>query len=217
MKKLCWLIIGLCFSITPVKAYYCSYENLSYYKKLASNINISYDYIEADDGVTFTTTILNLQPNLYIVDLTNHRRYDYTNNEIVISGYQNGQTIQYAVYSTDINCNDEILRTIRLTMPTYNRYYKDPLCEGLSEYNLCNRWSSHGLGYETFVQKVTQYKENLNNQEQPKPTPEEIPDNSIVQWIIRFAKQYYYIFLILIIIASSIGIYKINKKDSMYY
>lgn len=216
MKKVCVFLICFCFCIIPVNALYCSYENLSYYKKIASNIQVSYDYEELDSGIVFTTTITNLQPNYYIVDNTTGNSYHYTGQDIVISGYRSGQSIQYTVYTTNANCEEEVLITIRLTMPTYNRYYKESVCEGVNDYSLCNRWSSHGLDHSTFIKKVNQYKADLNKKES-LPMVEEIPDNSIVQWILRLVGEYYYVFLLGIIIISSIGIYKINKKDSMYY
>lgn len=217
MKKRYLLIICLCLWLTPVQAFYCRYEDLSYYKKIASNINVSYDYEVFNNGVTFTTTITNLQPDYYIVDTATGIRYNYTGEDIQIKGYRSGQTIQYTVYTTQEFCEDQILSTIRLTLPTYNRYYNDEVCKDASEYSLCSRWSSHGLDYETFVDKVNQYKENKNKGKPPVVPEEEIPDNSIVQWVLRLARKYYYVFLVIVIVISGIGIYKINKKDSMYY
>jgi len=217
MKRIGLFMICLCLFITPVNAFYCRYEDLSYYKKLASNIHVSYDYEEVENSIKFTVIIANLQPNYYIVDMITGTRYNYTGNDIQIPGYRSGQSLQYTIYIQDKDCGDQALNTIRLTLPTYNRYYKDSVCEGITDYNLCNRWSSHGLDYMTFVKKVSEYKEGLKQEEPPKKTEEEIPDNSIVQWVMRFLGKYYYVFLIVVIIISSIGIYKINKKDSMYY
>lgn len=216
MRQLGLWLVCLFLFITPVNAFYCRYEDLSYYKKLASNINVSYDYEETDNNIIFTVVITNLQPNYYIVDVSTGIRYNYTGQDILISGYRSGQSIQYTVYTTHTNCEDQILNTIRLTLPTYNAFYKDAVCEGVSDYSLCNRWSSHGLDYYAFTRKVNQYKASLNEKEMPNEK-EEIPDNSIVQWIIRFVGEYYYIFLVIIIVSSGIGIYIINKKDSMYY
>lgn len=217
MKKRWFILLGLFFIVTPVKAFSCSYEDLSYYKKLAANVNVSYDYEEIDGTVTFTTTVVNLQPDFYIIDETTGKQYDYTGKEIKITGYHSGQSIPYKIYTTRNNCEQETLFTIRLTLPTYNPYYQDEVCAGLTDYNLCSRWSSHGLTYESFVTKVKKYRESLNTEPPSQPSEEEIPDNSIVQMFMRFLGKYYYVFLILIILGSSIGIYKLNKKDNMYY
>lgn len=216
MKK--FFLVGLFLLLLPImriKAFYCRYSDISYLKKVASNINTSYDYVETTEGVTFSITLTNLNSELYLVDSLN-KRYDYKDNELTISGYHPGQTIQFKVYTTRQFCEKELLSTIRLTLPSYNPYYKDKVCSGLEDYNLCNRWSSHGLSYTDFVKRVNQYKQSLIKEQPIEPEPV-TQDNSIIQFIARLLVDYYYIILGIVIIGCSVGIYVMNKKNNTYY
>lgn len=215
MKKI--VIFGLLFMICSIKvdALYCSYSDINYLKQFAANINISYDYIEENNDVTFKVKLVNLHPELYIVDQMN-KQYNYKNNELIIDGYRSGQTIQFKVYSTREYCSGELLRTIRLTLPSYNKYYKNEVCRGVENYTLCSRWSSHNLNQDDFVKKVNAYKESIKKDPPIIEQPVE-EETSIMPFFIKILLKFYYIPLILVIIGCGIGIYIENKKDNAYY
>lgn len=216
MKKIALLLFLVFCPLIKVDAFYCQYSDISYLKKLAANINASYTYQEVDGKAIFQITLVNLQPDLYIADTITNQNHYYTNSEITLNNYNSGQTITYKVYTTKQYCEDQLLATIRVTLPTYNPFYKDEICSNALEYELCNRWSSHKLDHESFVNKVKQYKDSLIEKPLP-PKEEEIPDNSIMQVIINILLEFYYIPLALVILGSGIGIYVINKKSDIYH
>lgn len=115
------LVLILLVPTVKVKALSCSYSELARLKKIASNVNISYDYIEQDNNVTFTVTLNNLNEEIYFVDMTDYQTYNYENEELTISGYRSGQTVRYVFYATDSRCQQEALYTARVSFPSYNR------------------------------------------------------------------------------------------------
>lgn len=214
-KKVVIFLLTLIIPFTNVEGFYCKYSDIAKYKGLASNISSFYDYEENENGIVFSVTLVNLNENLYIIDTTSNKRYDYKSNELTISGYEPGQTIKYNVYTTNKNCSEQILYTIRIILPDYNPYYNDTVCEGVSSYLFCQKWYKHNLDYDSFTQKVNDYKDSLRKEtviEQP------IIDDGygLFQIIIDIWIDYYYIFLISIIAICGIVIYFINKKSNIY-
>ena len=149
---------------------------------------------------------------IYFVDLTNYRTYNYTKEEFVITGYQSGESIRYDFYSKD--CPSQVLASIRLNLPSYNSYYKDEVCKGVESYSLCQKWSSHNLSYEKFLERVTNYKNSLISEPEPLPEPT-VNELSITQIIINFLLDYYVIILIVLILGL-VGVYMLSKKDDVY-
>ena len=210
MKKLLLLIILLIVPTIEVQGSYCNYQDVAKYKKIASNINYSYEYEEINNDVVFHITLVNLNPALYLKDSKNNI-YNYTSNEIVVDA-KSGENLIFYVYPTDTFCNQkEYLYTLRVQLPTYNTFYKDPLCVGIENYTLCNKWSTHNLSYENFKQKVIEYKESLNK---PQVIVED-EEKGLLYYIIFFLTKYYYLVLLAIIITSYI-IYIRNKKNNIY-
>ena len=207
-------ILLLLIPITKVEGAVCSYSEIARLKKIASNVTVSYDYIENNSSVVFNVTLNNLNDELYFVDQSNYQRYNYTEEELTISNYRSGQTIRYVFYATDPDCDDTPLYTARVILPTYNQYYKDEVCNGIENYSLCQKWSSHNLTYTNFVQKVNEYKNSLNSPTIPvEPSmPVEV---SITQLIVDFLLDYY-IYIVIILLLALIGFLSIRKKDDIY-
>ena len=220
-------ILLLLIPITKVEGAVCSYSEIARLKKIASNVTVSYDYIENNSSVVCNFllklqlicylkfyNIYYLNDELYFVDQSNYQRYNYTEEELTISNYRSGQTIRYVFYATDPDCDDTPLYTARVILPTYNQYYKDEVCNGIENYSLCQKWSSHNLTYTNFVQKVNEYKNSLNSPTIPvEPSmPVEV---SITQLIVDFLLDYY-IYIVIILLLALIGFLSIRKKDDIY-
>ena len=216
MKRICLLfLLTFLIPITNVNGFYCKYSNLSRYKSLASNISTTYDYVEENNTLTFSITLVNLNENLYIVDNTTQKVYNYSENELTISGYTPGITVKYSVYTKDIDCSDILLYTIRVVLPAYNKFYSDPICEGISNYMYCQKWFSHNLDYETFKNRVTDYKNSLN--ELPIIAPSAVDDYGLWDAILDVIIRYYYVILVAIIIVCGTIIYINEKKSDVYW
>ena len=113
-------------------------------------------------------------------------RIHYTSKEITINA-SSGENLIFYVYPTDQFCSDKYIYSIRIQLPTYNKYYKDPVCVGVENYTLCNKWSTHNMSYEKFTQNVIEYKKSL---EKPPATIEEPEEKGIKDYIIEFLVNY---------------------------
>ena len=214
MKRLILFGLILLIPIVKVDALNCSYSDLAYLKKLATNISYSYDYIENNNNVTFSITLTNLQDKFYIVDKATGVKYYYNGSEITLNNYQSGQVVRFDVYSSNITCAGEILYTMAITLPTYNPYYTDPLCKDISSYSLCQKWSSNGLSYDKFKENVQSYLNSLKEEE--TKDNEENTAESYWSPVLKFLAEFYYIPLALIIVGNLIWIAIINKKSDIY-
>ena len=202
------------FMIRNVYAEECDFTTKAKLKNLASNLNTSYVPVENGNTLTFNVTLSNIYPGILIVDPTTGNEYHYDTSrerpgEITITGLQPDRTYRYEVYSENEDCAETSLNVYYVTLPAYNAYYKDPICQGIEDYKLCNRWLKHSLSYDEFVKEVNAYKESLNQPiEEKKETKEEL--NPMLQFVI----DYYYIFIGLFVLGVGYVIYVRRKRDS---
>lgn len=214
MKKIIFvLFLALFIPFTTVEGSYCKYSELARLKRMASNINTSYDYVETEEDAIFNITLVNLSEELYLIDLNSETRYDFINSEMNIPNYESGTSVIYMIYSTDEDCGEDPLYTIRINLPSYNMFYKDDLCKGIENYSLCQKWSSNYLGYNEFEKKVKAYKDSLEKDNKVSIEEEE---PSLLYFVIQFILENYYFMLIAIIGISGMLIYIINKKSDVY-
>jgi len=206
------LLFILILPITKIEGYYCSFAESSRLKQIAANVNYSYDYEIVNNKVKFNITLVNLNPDIYFVD-SNNKTYRYKSNEINLKGYDSGK-VKFKFYAVDEDCED-VLREITITLPHYNKFYNDAVCEGVKNYSLCQKWTENNYDYDTFVKKVNLYKESLK-EEPVEDVIEEENNEYFLDIILDFILEYYYIFLVAIIIFSGIGIYVIDKKSNIY-
>ena len=213
MKRIFVFLLMFFIPVTTIQGFYCKYSEISKYKNLASNINTHYDYVETDSGVSFSVTLTNLTEELYIVDVINDKTYTHSEDELTITGYEPGQTVKYYVYTTNENCSDKLLYTIRVILPSYNPYYNLEICNGIENYIYCQKWYGHNLKYDDFVNKVNDYKLSLIKKP-TEPTPQ--VQSGVWFYILKWFIDYYYIVLPTIIVVSSVIIYYVNKKSDVY-
>ena len=218
MKEIKFLFIfSLLMFIPHLVNAECDFKEKGKLQSLASNLNFTYNYKQKDDdenfpGIEFSVTVANLRPELYIVDLNTKKTYYYNENkEVTIDGYSDGISVRFAVYANSGNCKDQHLITNYVSLPSYNRYHIDKVCEDVTGYQLCNRWSRVTLSYDTFVKKVTNYKKSL-----PEDTIDDVVvQDDFVEKIIDFLSNYsFYLFGGIIVVCSGL-IYYLDKKDSL--
>ena len=94
-----------------------------------------------------------------------YRNFKNTGSEITINTKRNGR-YSFSIYS--LQCKDKIIdKTISL--PIYNKYYNDPLCDGLEGYSQCQRWSGYNATRKEFEQDISSIKEQLLKQKTETP------------------------------------------------
>jgi len=209
------IILLLILAIIPIKINAeCSTTELSRLKTLANNINLSYEYDEANPS-NFRVVINNIVPEIYVTDQYNIDYYTYqnaNNGEVITNNYIGATNIKFNIYSNNVNCQSELLTTKTITLPLYNSYYYDNVCIGLEDYELCQKWNSYTGTFEEFQTTVNKYKESLNKKQEDKQQTNSISRNN---FILDFYLKYYYIILPIIIVLSSAYIYFKNKKDKL--
>jgi len=204
------------FNPISVKAS-CTYSELSDLKKIASNINVSYDSYMENDIPKFNVFFNNLNDKLYIKDtstgniFTNHNT---TLNELVLNYFKEGTTSKIEVYSYGETCHDYLLYTTYVVLPSYNKFYGNSLCEGIEDYKLCQKWVSNTMTYKDFYNDIKKYKKSLEKQEM-ETQKEKV---SVSELILNFIYDYGIIIGVsLLIIYITVFIVRYIKRDRFKY
>ena len=212
MKKVSiFLTIFICFclSINKVNAS-CSYTRTANLKKIASNVNITYTYTIVNNEALFDIRIANLTDDIYVYDIYNDKKYT-TRGEIVLRSFKDGMKYRFLIRSNDDNCKDESLSTRYVTLPKYNIYYGDPVCKGIEDYSLCQKWGTFNVAnHDDYVGQINKYKASLSKN---KNLNEDEKELTIVEKIVNFFLKYYIIVLISVIIICLGLMYYLSEKD----
>lgn len=213
MRRYFYLIVLMFFAFCPnIFAAVCSDNEKVNYQNLAKNITSSYSYVEENNS--FNITFTNVPNNFYIKNIENETIYSYQNSEMILTGFTPGKSYKFGIYTTDFYCRNENLFNIYITLPYYNSFYKDALCEGIENYKYCMKFISNPISYEQFTVNVNNYKESLKDNSE-----EIIEDNTFdkyFSYLLEFYLDYYYIILPVIIVISFIIIWKHNRKDDLF-
>lgn len=221
MKKLCLVVFSMIAIALKTDVYAdCSIEKLSSLKVRASNIGYTYYPTYNNDNASFNMVISNtsdfyidtidkLVSNNIINDMYTTKEY----GEIRLYNLTPGEKYTFYVYSLDDDCYERNIGTKTITLPTYNNFYGDPVCNGKEEYSLCTRWWNGKLTYEQFVENVNKY--NLQIESDIIEEIEE-PEIGLFDIMLNIYVRYYWIILPTIIIGlSSVIVYK-NKKEKLF-
>ena len=149
MKKILLLLISLFFFPTISYAltgfepeFYCKATEQAEISALSANVTINYEITMANDGPVFFITLTNLTEDMILIDkknLKSYQNFKSTGSEFTIRTTGSGD------YDIDIyskKCKTRVA-TKSVRLPRYNYFYNDPLCEGLSGYKQCQRWSGY--------------------------------------------------------------------------
>lgn len=214
-SKFIFLIILFMLFPTYVNAseHGCTNEEKVYWKNLAQNVVASYDAVTTDNKVKFTITFSNLTKDLEIYDLDNKKWYSTTKSEYTITKTNDNKTYRFDIYTKDNFCGRVSSYTLYASIPAYNKYQNDKLCDGIEDYKLCQKWVSVSYSYDVWKEKVQAYKDSLV--EDNKPNGKE-STTSILEKIIDIYSDIYYIVLPAIVIVGMISIYIYNKKRELF-
>ena len=213
-KKILFVIC--LFVLLPInaKALMCSNEKKSKFREQAKNIAVNYTYNETDSDITFNIKFDNIPSDFYIYDVnTGDVYYPDGASSVLISNVQKNKSYKYWVYTTDALCEKETLYTHYITIPGYNRYYKDALCKGIEDYKLCNKWLSVNMSYEEWKKEVNKYIDSFKKDQDEEIV--EVP-KGVFDYVFDFYADYYYFILPGIIILCVVGIIIYNKKHDLF-
>lgn len=225
MKKLFYCLIFCILFALPnvVKAetyLYCEQYNLLKLQKLASNITYSYDYVETFKvgskygDVSFKVTIYNLDPRIYLYDRNKQVSYVTPNRELVFNNIKPGTSLEFIVHGNDYGCKEELM-TVNITVPFYNKYYVDELCEKFPDNELCDKWRLVDLTYEEFAKKIEHDRIVEGGFDDQVDDIKTFKDYFVE--IVSFLDEYKFIIFGSVIILSGLGIIylkSLKKKDN---
>jgi hypothetical protein len=196
-------IISFLFIPINIEAYFCDYNELARLKNIASNINVSYDYIEQEDKMVYTIFFNNIQDGVTIKNVNGEVLTNIVEDRVIINDYISDGVDVFTVNGEVPFCKSGELSKIYLNLPFYNKFYKLPVCNNL-DYEYCDRFFRHSLSEETFIARVNEYKKEINDDKEKE---------TIKKYWFEYINEYYYYTLILIIASSSYAIYVLIKKD----
>jgi len=194
----------------------CSYSEVSRLKSLVNNINISYDYREINNKIYFDVTINNITPDMYFYDYFNNKTYYYSDTnsgEITIYGYTDyyGYQNKYKFYSALNNCYGISIGSKYYNIPTYNRFYSDPICSDIPNFNLCQKFIQNNYSYDEFIKLANEYKANKDKTEEEENVIE-YKEDIFDKFVDLYVNYYYYFFIGIILICSIVIFLKRDKN-----
>ena len=235
------LFLTSMFITVGVKASTCSDERVIELSSLANNVNVSYqqydkfveEYIsesftgEDDDSKVVATypayylTIYNLPEdlNVSVVRSDSDKDIEVTSKDkkedgviYIDTGYAtNVKLFTIKIRSNDSNCGDEIMKTVAITTPMFNKLSMNASCQDNPDFKLCQQFTTTDYSDvidSQFQQKLEEYK--------AQKAGEEKKQNSILYNISKFVSKYrwYIIIPVVIIGVALIVIYIIRRKKS---
>ncbi len=195
MKKVILIVSVFLIGMMSLNAE-CDYKKQKEYNILSSQVAYKIDYVE-NEG-TFNVTFYNLTDNLAISYQSN--KYYPSNNETVVTRLAEGSQVSANVITTDASCINSNLRSIRISIPYVNTYYKSEECIGHEELNVCSsKFLDYKITKSTFYNLISK-QESIQNGN--KKEEEEIKKETLAEKVIELLTEIY--LPIIIVLLSSV-------------
>ena len=193
---------------------------------LASEVKVSYETVEytseKDPNVIYyyvDINIMNVQEGIMVEVHNTKAGTSFTvdsskkNPEGIIKLRQRDTSdiVNYVFYvkAQTLECYEETLRTIRLTVPKYNNLSQRAICADIPEYYMCQTFTSVNIDSAKFLKSVTEYKESLENKETAKVEKGEV---GIVAGTKKLVSKNKTLIIGLVLIAGAIATVVVIKK-----
>lgn len=198
----------------------CSLNEQARLRKAAMDTSFQYVEHNYDMGTCFDVKIVGFTSDMYVA-VAKDRSISFSHNEgtdyAISLCLLPGETELLDFYATNnTKCPNQKILTKTLQVPYYNYYANNPICDGLEDYPLCQKYTKLYTSIsseEEFVKRVSAYKESLvkdtDDDNVKEPTKNE---TTLLDSILKFLANDYLYFLIAIIIAGSTGIVIIITK-----
>ncbi len=212
----------------------CSLVEKNELKTKAANIKINYEINTTEKKVKDTNgeeltvptrsvdiKIFNITSDLFItMDSSNQnvsmesKRINYT-----MMGADGAITLRlpsldiiseyiFDIYTFSDNCQGDVVRTIKLTIPKYNVYSQLEACSGIESYYLCQEYITFDVNPDTFYEKVNDFKENGQVTADDLINQQNLANNIVIK-----SPTAKYIIIGLIIVAGIVATYFILRKN----
>lgn len=135
----------------------CTNEEVNAFKKISNEYKVTYEM--NTESKLYNLTFYDPAPDKYTFVINGATDGDFSihdNNNYQYLGLSPGE-YTVTIEGVTNTCKD-VLKTINLSLPKYNKYTEDPLCKGIEEFVLCQSTYDKDIDYETFKQRVEVYK-----------------------------------------------------------
>lgn len=135
----------------------CTNEEVNAFKKISNEYKVTYEM--NTESKLYNLTFYDPAPDKYTFVINGATDGDFSihdNNNYQYLGLSPGE-YTVTIEGVTNTCKD-VLKTINLSLPKYNKYTEDPLCKGNEEFVLCQPTYDKDIDYETFKQRVEVYK-----------------------------------------------------------
>lgn len=216
----------------------CTYKEKNEYGAYSSNVNMGYSVIDEYEGTScpqgegectyntysgfhFAIYINNLNDKIYATvteDLNNtttNYYYNTTNkgNIEIIQDYSDSR-VNYSIVIKikDGACAETILRRKTVVTPRFNPYSNYPICQGIEDFGLCNRFYDFEVSEDEFYSRTYDYlKKQEEKIEEDKNKNKD--KSSVLNNIKDFIKDnYIYITSGTVVLIVAISIVVIKKR-----
>ncbi|MBR2833398.1 MAG: hypothetical protein IKE75_03085 [Bacilli bacterium] len=161
-KYLLFIICLYVFIPFGVKAD-CDYSRTAELSKIAGNVQFSYGYDVNNAGTPdFSVYVTNITNDIYVRD--NTTGVVSSGNEFVFQYDFSGKVITYDIYSNDVNCPNQKLHTVSVSLPYYNLFTNMEQCDYYPDFKYCQKWfNTVNLTHEKFNEEFEKYYNEKNN------------------------------------------------------
>ena len=137
------------------------------------------EYIKIKNQYKITTTFNSIEKNYTVrIEQPNTNKFRYMTTIIaqhecekisdtitVCYNLEPGKTFYAYVLGNTKDC-DIMLKEEEIYLKKNNKYYGDPLCEGLEEFALCQEIYDRDIDRETFEYRINKYKESIETKKE---------------------------------------------------
>lgn len=165
MKKTKYIISLLTLLLLfPYTTYADCSEEIEYFKEHEDEYKVTYEYDRENENYDIILFTPDDSPFSYIIDT----EIDYSvaridNNTKACGKFPAGE-YNIMIFGKTESC-DRAVKEITIKLPKPNKYYGNPLCEGIEEFVLCQETYDKEIDYDTFVSRVELYKSSKQEEE----------------------------------------------------
>lgn len=215
MKRLGIFLVCLFVFPLVTNAATCNSKTMSNISSLANNVNIVYEVDTSKKTPVFTITLSNLTTDMIVFDRNaakTYKGFSNTGSELSIKTNTSG-SYSFIIYSKQ--CKEQVA-TKSVSLPTYNVFYGDKLCDGLDTCDVCQKWYGSNKDRKAFEQGIQECKrkKNIVVEEEEKPVPQ---DKAWYESLADIFLKFWWAIIILMIVV--IGIYyaiRAKQKKNEY-
>ena len=225
MKKKRYITLALMLSLLLVNNVYadCSEAAKKEFEKISDQYKITTTY----DSITQTYTMRIEEGAPEKFSYVFAMEYDYRNYKKIsdtvaeITGLKPGMSFDVTIMGKTQDCQDSV-RVDDVKLERNNKFYGDPLCEGIEEFVLCQEMYDKEIDRETFEERIELYKEKQETKkeeekQQIEKEKEKLIENTINK-IINYIKEnlvqviIIVVFIILVTITTIITVISAKKS-----